>query len=77
LLARIVLGGLCGACLCAPAGKSLLAGSLLGGAGGVAGAFLGYETRKRLVNNLHIKDFVIALCEDLLAITLAFFLVSR
>ena len=35
LLARIVLGGLCGACLCAAAGKSLLAGALLGGTGSV------------------------------------------
>jgi uncharacterized membrane protein len=77
LLARIVTGGLCGASLCVAVGESLLAGALLGGTGGVIGAFLGYETRKRLVNNLHIKDFVIALCEDLLAITLAFFLVSR
>ncbi len=77
LLARIVLGGLCGACLCAVAGKSLLAGALLGGTGGVIGAFVGYETRKRLVNSLHIKDLVVATCEDLVAIVLAFFLVSR
>jgi uncharacterized membrane protein len=77
LLARIVLGGLCGACLCAAAGESLLAGALLGGTGGVIGAFSGYETRKRLVNNLQIKDLVAAICEDLVAIVLAFFLVSR
>jgi len=77
LLARIVLGGLCGACLCAVAGKSLLAGALLGGTGGVIGAFVGYETRKRLVNSLHIKDLVVAICEDFVAIVLAFFLVSR
>ena len=77
LLARIVLGGLCGACLCAAAGKSLLAGALLGGIGGVIGAFSGYETRKRLVNSLHIKDLFVAICEDLVAIILAFFLVSR
>ena len=77
LLARIVLGGLCGACLCAAAGKSLLAGALLGGIGGVIGAFSGYETRKRLVNNLHVKDLFVAICEDLVAIVLAFVLVSR
>jgi len=77
LLARIVLGGLCGACLCAVAGKSLLAGALLGGTGGVIGAFVGYETRKRLVNSLQIKDLVVAMSEDLVAIVLAFFLVSR
>lgn len=77
LLARVVTGGPCGGCICAAAGKSLIAGALLGGTGGVIGAFLGYEVRRRLVNNLHIKDFVVAVCEDLLAIGLAFFLVSR
>jgi len=77
LLARVVTGGLCGACLCAATGKSLIAGALFGGTGGVIGAFLGYELRRRLVTNLHIKDFIVAVCEDLLAIGFAFFLVSR
>jgi uncharacterized membrane protein len=77
LLARIVLGGLGGACLFAAAGKSLLAGALLGGIGGVIGAFAGYEMRRRIVNNLHIKDFLVAIFEDLVAIALACFLVSR
>ena len=77
LLARIVTGGLCGATLCAAAGQSLLAGALLGGIGGLIGAFAGYEIRKRLVRNLHIKDFFVAICEDLVAIGLAYLLVSR
>jgi uncharacterized membrane protein len=77
LLARLVTGGLCGAILCAAAGKALLAGALLGGTGGLIGAFAGYEIRKRLVNNLHIKDFFVAICEDLVAISLAYLLVSR
>jgi len=77
LLARIALGGLCGACLCAAAGKSLLAGGLLGGIGGLIGAFSGYEIRKSLANSLHIKDLVVAVCEDAIAISLALFLVSR
>ena len=75
LLARIITGGLCGACLFAAAGKSLVAGAILGGTGGVIGAFLGYEVRKRLVNNLHIKDLIVAVCEDLFAVGLAFFVV--
>ena len=77
LLARIVTGGLCGACLFAAAGRLPVAGALLGGTGGVIAAFLGYELRRRLVNNLHIKGFVVAVCEDLFAIGLALFLVSR
>jgi uncharacterized membrane protein len=75
LMARIVTGGLCGACLCAAAGISLLAGALLGGIGGIVGAFLGYGTRRRL--DLHIKDLVVAVCEDVVAVGLALFLVSR
>src|SRR5204863_70643 len=39
LMARVVTGGLCGACLCAAVEKSLLAGTLLGGIGGIVGAF--------------------------------------
>jgi uncharacterized membrane protein len=77
LLARILLGGLSGACLFAATGKSLFAGGLLGGIGGLIGAFVGYEIRRRIVNSLHIKDFFVAICEDLVAIVLACLLVSR
>jgi uncharacterized membrane protein len=77
LLARVITGGLCGACLFAAAEKSLVAGAILGGTGGVIGAFLGYDIRRRLVNNLRIKDFVVAVCEDVVAVGLALFLVSR
>lgn len=77
LLARVITGGLCGACLCAAIGESLFVCAFLGGTGGLVGAFLGYEIRGRLVNNLHIKDFFVAICEDLVALALAFFIVSR
>jgi uncharacterized membrane protein len=72
LIARIVSGGLCGACLFASAGQSWIAGALLGGAGGVIGAFAGYHTRKRLVEALKVKDAMIAIPEDLVAIGLAY-----
>ena len=77
LLARILLGGLSGACLFAAIGKSLIAGALLGGIGGVIGAFAGYEIRRRIVNNLHVKDLFVAICEDVVAIALAGFFVLR
>jgi len=77
LMARVVTGGLCGACFCAAVGKSLVAGALLGGIGGVVGTFLGYSIRRRLVNDLHVNDFVVAVCEDIVAVGLALFLVSR
>jgi uncharacterized membrane protein len=77
LFARILMGGLCGACLYASANQSLFVGALFGGIGGVIGAFGGYEIRRRLGNKLNVKDIFIALCEDLIAIGLACFLVSR
>jgi uncharacterized membrane protein len=77
LLARILMGGLSGASLCASTGQSLLIGAVLGAIGGVIGAFGGYEIRRRLVRSLKIKDAFIGICEDLIAIALACFLVSR
>jgi len=76
LIARIVTGGLSGACLCASAGRSLPIGAVLGGLGAVSGAFMGYEARTRLVKALRAKDRVIALSEDVVAIVLAWLMVS-
>jgi uncharacterized membrane protein len=75
LIARILTGGLSGACLCASAGQSLVAGAVLGGIGSVIGAFAGYQVRTRLVRGLKVQDMLIAIPEDLVAIGLASFLV--
>jgi uncharacterized membrane protein len=75
--ARILTGGLCGACLCAAGSQALLIGAILGGVGAVIGAFAGYGTRRRLVAALNIKDIIVALLEDLVTIGLAYFFVSR
>jgi uncharacterized membrane protein len=75
LLARILMGGLCGASVCASANQSLLIGALLGGMGAVIGAFGGYEIRRQLVSKLNTKDIFVAISEDLIAIGLACFLV--
>ena len=77
LAARIVTGGLCGACLCAAAGQSLGIGIVFGGIGAVIGAFAGYELRRRLVAALNIKDIFVALVEDLVTIGLACFFVTH
>jgi uncharacterized membrane protein len=77
LVARILTGGLCGACLYAAGNQSLIIGAILGAVGGVIGAFAGYEIRRRLVAALHVKDIFVALLEDLVAIGLACFFVSR
>jgi uncharacterized membrane protein len=73
LVARILMGGLCGACVCAAANQSLTIGAILGAVAGVIGAFAGYEIRRRLVTALNIKDIFIALLEDLITFGLACF----
>jgi uncharacterized membrane protein len=50
---------------------------LLGATGGLIGAFAGYEIRKRLVAGWNIRDVLVALTEDAIAIGLACFLVAR
>ena len=77
LVVRMISGGFCAACLCASANHSVAIGVACGVAGAVIGAFSGYEIRKRLVSKLNIKDFVVALSEDAIAVGLALFLVSR
>ena len=75
--ARILTGALCGACICAASSQSLIIGAILGAAGGIIGAFAGYEIRRKLVAALNIKDIFIALLEDLVTIGLACFFVTR
>ncbi len=75
--ARIVTGGFCGACLEYAGHQGWIAGAILGGIGAIIGAFAGYEVRRRLVAALNTKDIFIALLEDLIAIGLACFFVSR
>ncbi len=77
LTARILIGGLCGACLCAASNQALIPGAILGGIGGLIGAFAGYEIRRRLVTALNVKDIFIAVLEDLVTIGLAYLFVSR
>jgi uncharacterized membrane protein len=77
LLVRIFSGGFCGACLFASANCPLTIGAALGAVGAVTGAFAGYEIRRRLVANLKIKDLVVALCEDVIAVGLALFVLWR
>jgi uncharacterized membrane protein len=77
LLVRVLSGGFCGACLCASAQKSLAIGATFGAAGGLIGAFVGYNVRRRLVSKLMIQDLFVALAEDVLALGLAWFVVSR
>jgi uncharacterized membrane protein len=77
LIARIVLGGLSGACVAVAGAQSIVIGALLGAVGAVAGAFAGYEVRTRLVRALKVPDLVIAVLEDAVAIGGGLLIVSR
>ncbi len=76
LLARIVLGGLSGAALTVAGHRSWLIGALLGGVGGLIGAFGGYQARKRITAALD-RPKLIAVMEDIIAIALALAIVSQ
>lgn len=77
LIARVLLGGLSGAAIWLAGGQSAAMGACLGAAGGVVGALVGYQVRTGLVRALKVPDIVIALLEDLVAITGALFFVTR
>ena len=77
LIARIVTGGLTGACVAESGAQGALLGAVLGAVGGVAGCFGGYYVRTRLVTALGSPDFNIALLEDLVAIAGCLWIVSR
>ena len=75
LIARIITGSLCGACFGASASASIAVAALAGAVGGIAGAFAGYHARVGLVRALKVKDLLVAIPEDLVAIGLGILLV--
>jgi uncharacterized membrane protein len=75
--ARIVTGAFSGAALALAAGHSMFTGIILGAIGAIAGTLGGYHARKSLVAGLKVPDAAIAVPEDILAIALAFLIVSR
>lgn len=77
LIARIVMGGLTGACVAAGGAQEILLGAALGAMGGVVGCFLGYRARTGLVKTLNVRDIYVALVEDLVAIAGSLWVVSR
>ena len=76
-IVRILVGALCGACVYISAGQSSSMGALLGAAGAVIGTLGGYQLRTRSVKALKVKDIFVAIPEDLIAIGLGLFLLSR
>jgi uncharacterized membrane protein len=77
LAARLVMGAFCGTALTLAEGQSVLLGIILAMVGVLVGAFGGYHARTGLVRGLKVPDFVVAIPEDLIALGLAFLIVSR
>jgi uncharacterized membrane protein len=77
LIARIVTGGITGACVAASGGQAAILGAVLGAVGGIVGCFGGYQARTRLVKALGKPDIYVALLEDLVAIAGCLWVVSR
>jgi len=77
LIARIIMGGLTGACVAAGGGEGALLGAVFGIVGGVVGCFGGFQARDRLVKALGTPDISVALVEDLVAIAGSLWVVSR
>lgn len=71
LIARIIMGGLCGACLYAAGAAAPIPGAVFGIIGALIGTFAGYHIRHALVTKLNVKDILIAVPEDIIAILLA------
>jgi uncharacterized membrane protein len=68
LAIRAVTGGFAGAILWASRERSAAFGAVLGATGAIAGAFVGYETRRRLRKKLRVGDSAIAVAEDAVAV---------
>lgn len=77
LIARILMGGITGACVAAAGGEGALLGAVLGAIGGVVGCFAGFQARTRLVKALGTRDTYVALLEDLVAVAGSLWIVSR
>ncbi len=77
LAARIVMGGLCGACIVVATDGTAWLGAVIGGVGAFVGAFAGYRARVELVRSLQVRDALVAVAEDLIAIGLGIWLVTR
>jgi uncharacterized membrane protein len=77
LIARIVMGGLTGACIAAGDAQGVFLGALVGAFGGVVGCFAGYQARTGIVRALGTRDIYVALVEDLVTIAGSLWVVSR
>jgi uncharacterized membrane protein len=77
LAARFVLGAFAAGALAVAAGASFVLPAVMGGVAALGGAFLGYSVRRLIVQQWKVKDLLVALLEDLVAVVVGLFAVSR
>ena len=77
LIARIVFGGACASALAVSAGAGVATAVILGVLGALAGTYGGYALRHALTTNRKLPDLPVALVEDVIAIGVAFLVVSH
>jgi uncharacterized membrane protein len=74
---RILTGGVSAGALCASKKRLVAAGAVLGGLAAIAGAFLGYKTRRHFHERFRLSDAAVAVAEDTIAIGIGVFLVRN
>lgn len=77
LIARVLFGGGCAAALAVSAGAGVGLAVIVGILGALAGTYGGYSVRHSLTANGKLKDLPVALIEDVIAIIVAFLVVSH
>jgi uncharacterized membrane protein len=77
LIARILMGGFCGAALALSSGASLSVAVVIGIIGALVGTFGGYNVRHALVTRAHLPDLPVALIEDAIAVAGSLLIVSH
>jgi uncharacterized membrane protein len=73
LSARVIFGGLVGAIAATALKGAALEGIILGAIGALLGSFAGYHIRRDLVQRTGLPDWVVAVCEDGVAVLLSVF----
>jgi uncharacterized membrane protein len=68
LAVRVLTGGFSAGALCASRKRSVAAGAVLGGLAAIAGAFIGYATRRTLHGRFNFSDTALAFAEDAIAV---------
>lgn len=74
---RVVTGALSGAALGIAGAQSIAFCAVLGAIGAIVGAFAGYQVRHKIVTGLHVRDYGVALLEDVIAVGGGLLIVSR